>query len=47
MGGISSALIDLPLFLDAIRAGNREQIQALLEREISEILALRSGEKLT
>jgi mannitol operon transcriptional antiterminator len=47
MGGISSALIDLPLFLEAIRAGNREHVQAFLEREISEILALCSGEKLT
>jgi mannitol operon transcriptional antiterminator len=47
MGGISSALIDLPLFLEAVHAGNRELIQAFLEREISEILALCSGEKLT
>ncbi|MDR0400438.1 MAG: PRD domain-containing protein [Treponema sp.] len=47
MGGISSALIDLPLFLESIRVGNRELIQAFLEREISEILALCSGEKLT
>jgi mannitol operon transcriptional antiterminator len=39
MGGISSALIDLPLFLEAVRTGERETIQAVLEREISEILA--------
>jgi mannitol operon transcriptional antiterminator len=38
MGGISSALIDMPDFLEAIRAGTREIIQAVLEREISEIL---------
>jgi transcriptional antiterminator len=39
MGGVSSALIDLPPFLEAVRAGNREAIQAVLEKEISEIIA--------
>ena len=39
MGGISSALIDLPLFLEAVRTGERETIQSVLEKEISEILA--------
>jgi mannitol operon transcriptional antiterminator len=39
MGGISSALIDLPPFLEAVRTGERKTIQAVLEKEISEILA--------
>jgi mannitol operon transcriptional antiterminator len=39
MGGISSALIDMPPFLEAVRTGERETIQAVLEKEISEILA--------
>jgi mannitol operon transcriptional antiterminator len=39
MGGISSALIDLPPFIEAVRTGGRETIQAVLEKEISEILA--------
>jgi mannitol operon transcriptional antiterminator len=43
MGRISSALIDIPLFLEAVRAGNRETIQAVLEREISEALAQYGG----
>jgi mannitol operon transcriptional antiterminator len=43
MGGISSALIDMPHFLEAVRAGTRETIQAVLEREISEILACYGG----
>ncbi|MDR0375725.1 MAG: PRD domain-containing protein [Treponema sp.] len=47
MGGISSALIDLPLFLEAVRAGDRETVRAVLEREISEILVRFRGEKLT
>jgi mannitol operon transcriptional antiterminator len=47
MGGISSALIDLPPFLEAIRVGNRELVQAFFEREVSEFLAMCSGEKLT
>jgi mannitol operon transcriptional antiterminator len=46
MGRISSALIDLPLFLEAVQAGNRETIRAVLEREISDVLT-RCGEKLT
>jgi mannitol operon transcriptional antiterminator len=45
MGRISGALIDTPLFLEAVRTGDRETIQAILEREISEILA-RCGGKL-
>jgi mannitol operon transcriptional antiterminator len=40
MGSISSALIDLPPFLEAVRTGNREAIQAVLEKEISEIIAI-------
>jgi mannitol operon transcriptional antiterminator len=47
MGGISSALIDLPLFLEAVRAGNQEAIRAVLEREIAETIARFGGEKLT
>jgi mannitol operon transcriptional antiterminator len=39
MGGISSALIDLPPFLEAVHTGGRKTIQAVLEKEISEILA--------
>ena len=46
MGSISSALIDMPIFLEAVREGNRENIQAVLEREISEILAQCKGETL-
>jgi mannitol operon transcriptional antiterminator len=40
MGSISSALIDLPPFLEAVRTGDREAIQAVLEKEISEIIAI-------
>jgi mannitol operon transcriptional antiterminator len=43
MGRISGALIDMPLFLEAVRAGNSETIQAILEREISETLAQCGG----
>jgi mannitol operon transcriptional antiterminator len=43
MGGISSALIDLPLFLEAVHAGNQETIRAVLEREIAETLARFGG----
>ncbi|MDR0785743.1 MAG: BglG family transcription antiterminator [Treponema sp.] len=39
MGGISSALIDLPPFLAAVHIGDRETIQAVIEKEISEIIA--------
>ncbi|MDR1072134.1 MAG: PRD domain-containing protein [Treponema sp.] len=47
MGGISSALIDLPLFLEAVCVGNHETIRAVLEREIAEILARFGGETLS
>jgi mannitol operon transcriptional antiterminator len=43
MGRISGALIDMPFFLEAIREGNRETIQAVLEREISEVIAQCGG----
>jgi mannitol operon transcriptional antiterminator len=43
MGRISGALIDMPFFLEAVRTGNREDIQAVLEREISEIIAQCGG----
>jgi mannitol operon transcriptional antiterminator len=43
MGGISSALIDLPLFLEAVCAGNQETIRAVLEREIAETIARFGG----
>ncbi|MDR2808126.1 MAG: PRD domain-containing protein [Spirochaetaceae bacterium] len=43
MGRISSALIDMPLFLEAVKAGNREIIQAVLEKEISYLLAQCGG----
>jgi mannitol operon transcriptional antiterminator len=43
MGRISGALIDMPLFLEAVRTGNHETIQAVLEREISEIIAQYGG----
>jgi hypothetical protein len=43
MGRLSGALIDMPLFLEAVRAGNRETIQAVLEREISDLLAQCGG----
>jgi mannitol operon transcriptional antiterminator len=46
MGGISSALIDVPAFLDAIREGNEKVIRALLEAEISDTLTQYSKEKL-
>jgi mannitol operon transcriptional antiterminator len=46
MGSISSALIDMPVFLEAVHAGNRENIQTVLEREISETLAQCKGETL-
>jgi mannitol operon transcriptional antiterminator len=46
MGRISGALIDMPFFLEAVRAGNREAIQAVLEGEISDLLA-QCGGKLT
>jgi mannitol operon transcriptional antiterminator len=46
MGRISSALIDMPLFLEAVRSGDRETIQAVLEREVSDLLA-QCGGKLT
>jgi mannitol/fructose-specific phosphotransferase system IIA component/transcriptional antiterminator len=39
MGGISGALVDRQPFLMAVRAGNRDAIQSVLEREISETLA--------
>jgi mannitol operon transcriptional antiterminator len=43
MGRISSALIDMPFFLEAVKAGNREAVQAVLEREVSEIIAQYDG----
>jgi mannitol operon transcriptional antiterminator len=46
MGGISSALIDMPHFLEAIREGKMETIKAVLETEIAETLVLYCNEKL-
>ncbi|AEF85123.1 HTH domain protein [Treponema primitia ZAS-2] len=46
MGGLSSALIDVPAFLDAIHDGNEKVIKALLEAEISDSLLQYSNEKL-
>jgi mannitol operon transcriptional antiterminator len=43
MGRISGALIDMPLFLEAVRSGDRESVQAVLEREVSDILAQCGG----
>jgi mannitol operon transcriptional antiterminator len=43
MGRLSSALIDMPLFLGAVQTGNCETIQAVLEREISDILVQCGG----
>ena len=45
IGGISGALIDMPAFLEAVRAGNQETIKAVLEQEIAEIIARCTGEK--
>jgi mannitol operon transcriptional antiterminator len=45
MGRISGALIDMPAFLEAVREGDRETIQVILESEISEVLS-RCGGKL-
>jgi mannitol operon transcriptional antiterminator len=46
MGGISSALIDMPLFLKAVRDGNENAIKAALETELSETLMSYCDEKL-
>jgi mannitol operon transcriptional antiterminator len=46
MGGISSALVDVPAFLDAVRDGNEQAVKALLEAEISDALARCCKEKL-
>ncbi|MDR0586255.1 MAG: PRD domain-containing protein [Treponema sp.] len=43
MGRISTALIDMPFFLEAVQTGNRETMHAILEREISEVLARCGG----
>jgi mannitol operon transcriptional antiterminator len=43
MGRISSALIDMPFFLQAVKSGDREGIQAVLEREISETISQYEG----
>jgi mannitol operon transcriptional antiterminator len=43
MGRISIALIDIPFYLESVNAGNREAIQAVLESEISEIIAQYEG----
>jgi mannitol operon transcriptional antiterminator len=46
MGGISSAIIDMPFFLEAIKTGNREKIRSALETELSGSLSLYCDEKL-
>jgi mannitol operon transcriptional antiterminator len=46
MGRFSSALIDTPFFLEAVRAGNREAIGAVFEREIADTLAQCGGKLL-
>jgi mannitol operon transcriptional antiterminator len=46
MGGISSALIDMPSFLEAVRDGNETAIRSGLETEVSETLSLYCGKKL-
>jgi mannitol operon transcriptional antiterminator len=46
MGTISSALIDSPEFLEAIKKGDGRRTRTLLEAELSEFLALRCKEKL-
>jgi mannitol operon transcriptional antiterminator len=43
MGRISSALIDMPFFLQAVKSGDREGIQAVLEQEISETISQYEG----
>jgi mannitol operon transcriptional antiterminator len=46
MGGISSALIDIPLFLKAVCDGNEGVIKTIFETELSEALAQYCGKKL-
>lgn len=46
MGGISSALIDVSAFLNAVRDGNEKAVKALLESEISDALVRCCKEKL-
>jgi mannitol operon transcriptional antiterminator len=46
MGGISSALVDVPAFLNAVRDGNEKAVRALLESEISDALVRCCKEKL-
>jgi mannitol operon transcriptional antiterminator len=46
MGTISSALIDSPDFLEAVKKGDEQQTRLLLEWEFSEFLALNCKEKL-
>ncbi|MDR2793352.1 MAG: PRD domain-containing protein [Treponema sp.] len=46
MGGISSAIIDMAFFLEALQTGNREGIRSTLEIELSGSLALYCNEKL-
>jgi mannitol operon transcriptional antiterminator len=46
MGSISSALVDTPVFLDAVRQGNAVLIKTILEAELSDTLSLYCTEKL-
>jgi galactitol-specific phosphotransferase system IIB component len=46
MGNISSALVDTPVFLDAIRGGNAALTRTILEAELSDALAQFCNEKL-
>jgi mannitol operon transcriptional antiterminator len=47
MGCLSSALIDVPALLDAIREGNEGTIKAMVEAELSNALIQYCKEKLT
>jgi mannitol operon transcriptional antiterminator len=46
MGALSSALIDTPVFLDAVRRGNGPLTRNIMEAELSDVLARYCGEKL-
>ncbi|MDR1306461.1 MAG: PRD domain-containing protein [Treponema sp.] len=46
MGALSGALIDTPVFLDAVRRGNGPLTRNIMEAELSDVLARYCGEKL-
>ncbi|MDR1143419.1 MAG: transcription antiterminator [Spirochaetaceae bacterium] len=46
MGALSGALVDTPVFLDAVRRGNGPLTRNIMEAELSDVLARYCGEKL-